>query len=192
MTCKSNYAWPKFENEFLTGQTSLKMSFLLVKQVVYSWAPPLHPPWVHWRHSNGNLTSPTSTFEFTDVIQTEILPIICIEAIIDLGHLRNVALLLHAQRSSRHKNCRNCGIINISQTWFSIPTYCNSLGYRKLSQRMHVLLLWWSGIVVTALRPLKSAIWEYISPRINFRLIHSAHMLLHWIIKTRGPTYFLL
>ena len=53
---------------------------------------------------------------------------------------------------------------------FLSPAYCNSLGYRKLSQRLHVLLLWWSGIVVTALRLLKSAVREYISPRINRRL----------------------
>ena len=53
---------------------------------------------------------------------------------------------------------------------YSIPAYCNSLGYRKLSQRLHVLLLWWSGTVVTALRSLKSGVREYISPRINFRL----------------------
>ena len=28
-----------------------------------------------------------------------------------LGHLRNVALLLRAQRSSRHKNCRIGGLM---------------------------------------------------------------------------------
>ena len=47
---------------------------------------------------------------------------------------------------------------------FLSPAYCNSLGYRKLSQRLHVLLLWWSGIVVTALR------LEVCGPRINRRL----------------------
>ena len=30
-----------------------------------------------------------------------------------LGHLRNIALLLRAQRSSRHKNCRTGGLIYI-------------------------------------------------------------------------------
>ena len=54
--------------------------------------------------------------------------------------------------------------------WFSIPALYNSLWYRKLSQRLHVLLLWWFGTVVTALRPLKSGVRKYISPRINFRL----------------------
>ena len=28
-----------------------------------------------------------------------------------VGHLRNVALLLHAQRSGRHKNCRIGGLM---------------------------------------------------------------------------------
>ena len=53
---------------------------------------------------------------------------------------------------------------------FLSPACCNSLGYWKLSQHLHVLLLWWSGIDVTALRLLKSAVQEYISPRTNCRL----------------------
>ena len=40
------------------------------------------------------------------------------------------------------------------------------LGIQKLSKPLHVLLLWWSGTVVTTLRSLKSGIREYISPRI--------------------------
>ena len=56
------------------------------------------------------------------------------------------------------------------QMWFSIPAYCNSLRYGKLSQCLHVLLLWWSGYAVTALRLLKPAVRECISPRINCRL----------------------
>ena len=70
------------------------------------------------------------------------------------------------------------------RTWFSIPALYNSLWYRKLSQRLHVLLLWWFGTVVTALRPLKSGVRKYISPRINFRLyvfIHSRQ-----IFSTQG------
>ena len=55
------------------------------------------------------------------------------------------------------------------QTYFFFPHVLH-LRYWKLSQRLHVLLLWWSGTVVTALRPLKSGVWEYISPRINFCL----------------------
>ena len=62
---------------------------------------------------------------------------------------------------------------------FLSPAYCNSLGYRKLSQRLHVLLLWWSGIVVTALRLLKSVVREYISPRIHCRL-YSWQNELQW------------
>ena len=50
------------------------------------------------------------------------------------------------------------------RTWFS------TIEYRKLSQCLHVLFLWWSGTVVTVLRSLKSGIREYISPRINFHL----------------------
>ena len=46
--------------------------------------------------------------------------------------------------------------------------YFKSLRYWNLSQRLHVLLLWRSGTVVTVLRPLKSGVQEYISPRINF------------------------
>ena len=44
---------------------------------------------------------------------------------------------------------------------FLSPHIANGLGYRKLSQRLHVLLLWWSGIVVTAPRLLESAVQEY-------------------------------
>ena len=46
-----------------------------------------------------------------------------------VGHLRNVALLLHAQRSGRHKNCRIGGLMfdniylklnsKLSSTWDS-------------------------------------------------------------------------
>ena len=54
--------------------------------------------------------------------------------------------------------------------WFSIPAYCNIFRYRKLSQRYYFLLLWRSGKVATVLRPLKSAVWNYISPKINFCL----------------------
>ena len=32
-------------------------------------------------------------------------------------------------------------------TWFSISAYYKSLRYRKLSKRLHVLFLWWSGTV---------------------------------------------
>ena len=46
---------------------------------------------------------------------------------------------------------------------FSIPAYYNSLGYWKLSKCLHVLLLWWSGTVVTVLWSLKSWTREYIS-----------------------------
>ena len=39
-----------------------------------------------------------------------------------LGHLRIVALLLHTQRSSRHKNCRIGGLMFHNQhTWNSTP-----------------------------------------------------------------------
>ena len=43
-----------------------------------------------------------------------------------LGHLRNVALLLRAQRSSRHKNCRIGGLMfdNIN-----IPSGVAKIGY---------------------------------------------------------------
>ena len=41
-----------------------------------------------------------------------------------VGHLRNVALLLHTQRSGRHKNCRIGGLMfdniynsKLSSTW---------------------------------------------------------------------------
>ena len=40
----------------------------------------------------------------------------------------------------------------------------------KLFQHQYVLLLWWSATVATVLRPLKSVVWKYISPRINFCL----------------------
>ena len=43
----------------------------------------------------------------------------------------------------------------------------------------HILLLWWSGIVVTALRLLKSVVREYISPRIHCRL-YSWQNELQW------------
>ena len=42
--------------------------------------------------------------------------------------------------------------------------------YQKLSRRQHILLLWCSDTVATMLRPLKSVIRKYISPRINFCL----------------------
>ena len=72
------------------------------------------------------------------------------------------------------------------RTWFCIPTYYYSLGYRKLSQRLHVLLLWWSGTVITALSSLKSGFREYISPRMNFRLYSTLAEKWagqHWITK---------
>ena len=60
------------------------------------------------------------------------------------------------------------------RTWFSIPTYYINFRYQKLSQPQHVLLLWRSGTVATVLRPLKSVVRKYISPRINFCLyMHS-------------------
>ena len=34
-----------------------------------------------------------------------------VEGLIDVGYLRNIALLLRAQRSSRHKNCRIGGLM---------------------------------------------------------------------------------
>ena len=57
-------------------------------------------------------------------------------------------------------------------TWFSIPAYYNSFGYWKLSQHQCVLSLWWSSTVATMLRPLKSVVQKYISPRINLCLHH--------------------
>ena len=63
---------------------------------------------------------------------------------------------------------KSCSLFyNVFLEMISIPTYCNSFGYQKLSQHQHFLLLWWSG---TALRPLKSGIQKHISPRINFCL----------------------
>ena len=47
---------------------------------------------------------------------------------------------------------------------FLSPHIANGLGYRKLSQRLHVLLLWWSGIVVTA-----QDFWSLQSENISVR-----------------------
>ena len=70
------------------------------------------------------------------------------------------------------------------QTWFSIP--------RVVSQRLHVLLLWLSSIVVTALRLLKSAVRKYIRPRINRRLYNgifraSANSVYRASSRGEGP-----
>ena len=66
----------------------------------------------------------------------------------------------------REKNVIRCFTMYF-WTWFSIPAYYTSIGYWKLSQHLHILLLWWSVTVVNVLRSLKSEIRECISPRKN-------------------------
>ena len=61
---------------------------------------------------------------------------------------------------------------------FLSPRNYKSFRYRKLSHRQYVLLHWWSGTLVTMLRPLKSVVRKYTNPRINFCL-YSSELALH-------------
>ena len=81
-------------------------------------------------------------------------------------------------------------LYNVFSTWFSTLAYYNIFGYRKLSQHYHVLLLWWSGTVSTMLRPLKSAVWNYIIPRINFA--SSTIQVFRLITKLRCLGYYIV
>ena len=80
-------------------------------------------------------------------------------------------------------------------TWFSIPAYYNIFGYEKLSQRKHVLLLWWSGTVATVLKSLKSVV-RNISLRTNICLYSCATikfiLMPFWILETGKPFLFLM
>ena len=104
---------------------------------------------------------------FTDVIQTEILLIICIEAIIDLAHLSNVALLLHAQRSSRYKNCRNCGLMFNNQHISDVIFYPHILQQPQVSKNIpaHARL-----VAVMIWHCYRTKTFEVCNPRINFCL----------------------